>query len=91
MTAHPVDGYAIGMKAMPSTYHIRIRDHVDALLVEWFAPLQVINHPNGEATLTGPVRDQAELYGILLKLSNLNFTLIAVQRMPANTGPFDAP
>jgi hypothetical protein len=32
--------------------------------------------------LIGPLRDQAELYGVLLKLYNLNFTLIALQRVP---------
>jgi hypothetical protein len=82
MTRHLVDGYASGMKAMPNSYHIQVQDHVDATLAEWFAPLQVTNQPNGEATLTGLVRDQAELYGILRKLANLNFTLIAVQCMP---------
>jgi hypothetical protein len=59
---------------------------LDSALAEWFAPLSIVNEPNGEATLTGPIRDQAELYGILMKLYNLNFTLIAVQRMPASAG-----
>ena len=66
------------MTTMPSHYQIRVKGHFDQTLAEWFAPLVLINQPNGEATLTGPVRDQAELYGILLKLNNLNFTLIAV-------------
>lgn len=67
------------MTTMPSNYQIRFVGHFDQALVEWFAPLSVRNEGNGEATLTGLVRDQAELYGILLKLNNLNFTLIAVQ------------
>ncbi len=71
------------MTKMPISYQIRVQCHVDHMLAEWFAPLQIANQPNGEATLTGPVRDQAELYGLLLKLYNLNFTLLAVQRMPA--------
>ena len=66
------------MTTMPSHYQIRVKGHFDQTLAEWFAPLVLINQPNGEATLTGPVRDQAELYGILLKLNNLNFALIAV-------------
>lgn len=80
MTLHPVSGYAIGMNTTPIPYQIRVQGHFDDSLVDWFAPLQVVNEPNGEATLTGPIRDQAELYGVLLKLYNLNFTLIAVQR-----------
>ena len=66
------------MTTMPSHYQIRVKGHFDQTLAEWFAPLVLINQPNGEATLTGPVRDQAELYGILLKLNNLNFPLLAV-------------
>lgn len=67
------------MTTMPSSYQIRVQGHLDQTLADWFAPLTVHNEPNGEATLTGTVRDQAELYGILLKLYNLNFTLISVQ------------
>jgi hypothetical protein len=63
-------------------YQIRVKGHLDQTLIEWFAPLQVVNEPNGDATLTGLVRDQAELQGILLKLYNLNFTLIAMHQMP---------
>lgn len=72
------------MMKTPMSYQFRVQGHVDRSLIDWFAPLSVTNEPNGEATLTGPIRDQSELYGILMKLSNLNFTLIAVQRLPAN-------
>ena len=67
------------MTTMPNHYQIRVKGHFDQSLIDWFAPLQIVNEPQGEATLTGPIRDQAELYGILLKLNNLNFPLIAVQ------------
>jgi hypothetical protein len=74
----------------PNSYQIRVKGHLDSTLVEWFAPLSIVNEPNGQATLTGPIRDQAELYGILLKLYNLNFTLIAVQQVLANARQFDS-
>ena len=80
MTTALVDGYAGSMNTLPFTYQIRVQGHLGDTLCDWFAPLQVNNAPTGEATLTGPLRDQAELYGVLLKLYNLNFTLIAVQR-----------
>ena len=80
MTTALVDGYAGSMNTLPFTYQIRVQGHLGDTLCDWFAPLQVNNEPTGEATLTGPLRDQAELYGVLLKLYNLNFTLIAVQR-----------
>lgn len=42
----------------------------------------VIQHEaNEEATLTGPVHDQTELWGLLLKVANLNLTLIAVNQV----------
>ncbi len=73
------------MSTQPFTYQIRVQGHLGDTLCEWFAPLHVSNEPSGEATLTGPLRDQAELYGVLLKLYNLNFTLIAVLRLKETT------
>lgn len=81
MTLHPLARYTAGMTTLPSHYQIRVKGHFDQTLAEWFAPLILVNELNGEATLTGPIRDQAELYGILLKLNNLNFILIAVQQV----------
>jgi hypothetical protein len=72
------------MKTQPTTYQIRVHGHFDNRLAEWFAPLTIANEPNGNATLTGPVRDQAELFGVLLKLYNFNFTLLAVQPVPVS-------
>jgi hypothetical protein len=67
------------MSTQPVSYQIRVKGHFDRPLAEWFAPLTITNEANGEATLSGPIRDQAELFGVLLKLYNLNFTLLAVQ------------
>jgi len=64
-------------------YQIRVQGHLDSMLTDWFAPLKVINEPTGEALLWGQLHDQAELFGLLLKLHNLNFTLLTVQRAPA--------
>jgi hypothetical protein len=63
-------------------YQIRVQSHVDSTFNDWLAPLKVSNEPTGEALLWGQLHDQAELFGLLLKLHNLNFTLLAVQRAP---------
>lgn len=63
---------------MPMIYQIRVKDHIDDEWAEWFKPLQIANESNGEATFTGPVRDQAELHGLIDKVFNLNLTLLAV-------------
>jgi hypothetical protein len=62
-------------------YQIRIKEQLADTWADWFDPLVIHPEPNGEATLTGPVRDQAELLGLLLKIANLNLTLLAVNRV----------
>jgi hypothetical protein len=86
--AAPGCRYAVAIMTNPLNYQIRVQGHFDRNLLAWFAPLKVANEANGEATLSGPVRDQAELYGILLKLYNLSFTLISVQVCPEQPRPF---
>jgi len=62
-------------------YQIRINGHLDETWITWFSPLVVVNEANGEATLTGAVRDQAELAGLLNRVFDLNVTLLAVNRI----------
>ena len=64
-------------------YQIRINSHLDETWINWFAPLVVVNEANGEATLTGAVRDQSELHGLLERVFDLNLTLLAVNRITA--------
>ena len=64
----------------PSIYQIHIQEHLNAQWAEWFDPLVIQHQPNGQTLLVGPVRDQAELLGILSKVSNLNLTLLAVNQ-----------
>jgi hypothetical protein len=61
-------------------YEIRVKGHLDEAWTNWFAPLTVVNGANGEATLTGAIRDQAELGGLLNRVFDLNLTLLAVNR-----------
>jgi hypothetical protein len=66
-------------------YQIRVKGHLDEEWATWFEPLLIRNEANGEASLIGPVRDQAELFGILLKLYNLSISIVAVQPVHANS------
>jgi hypothetical protein len=63
---------------MARSYWIRVKGHLDPQWSEWPAALVVVNHPDGEATLRGPLRDQAELLGLLLRLHDFNTTLLAL-------------
>ena len=62
-------------------YQIRIKGHLDQTWIDWFAPLTIVNETDGEATLTGAVRDQVELHSLIDKVFNLNLTLLAVNHL----------
>jgi hypothetical protein len=65
----------------PRFYQIRVSGHLGSEWGEWFGDFTIDNQPNGEATLTGLVVDQAALYGLLQQLFAVNLTLIAVNRL----------
>jgi hypothetical protein len=65
----------------PLFYQIRIAGQLDSGWSDWFDGLTVTPQPNGETTITGPVRDQAELSGILNKLFGLNLTVLDIRRI----------
>jgi hypothetical protein len=62
-------------------YHIRVKGHLDLYWTDWFDGLTITHEATGETLLSGPVIDQAALYGILLKLQNLNLSLLSVNRI----------
>jgi hypothetical protein len=66
----------------PAIYEIRVKGRLDARWSRWFAGLQVIPQPNGECLLTGPVADQAALYGAISRMRDLGLVLISVHRVP---------
>lgn len=63
------------------TYEIRLLGTLDARWSSWFAGLAVSWSGAGETTLTGPLRDQAELHGVLARVRDLGLPLIAVRRL----------
>jgi hypothetical protein len=68
------------MMDAPTVYQIRVSGHLSREWGEWFGDLEIDNQPNGEATLTGQIVDQAALHGLIQQLFALNLTLIAVNR-----------
>ena len=61
-------------------YRIRVAGHLDPSWSEWLDGFTLTTQPNGETLITGLVRDQAELNGLLNKLFSLNLTVIDVTR-----------
>ena len=73
------------------TYEIRVQGALDARWSAWFAGLDVSSDAAGQTTLTGPLRDQAELHGVLARVRDLGLPLIAVRRLDCGPSGADAP
>jgi hypothetical protein len=65
-------------KAQPVVYKIRIKGHLGREWTDWFEGLTITALDNGETLLTGPVVDQAALYGVLKKVRDVGMPLISV-------------
>lgn len=46
-----------------------------------------VRHESGQTILVGPVRDQAELQGMLQRVSNLGLTLLSASAVDEPTNP----
>jgi hypothetical protein len=68
----------------PRVYQIRIEGHLDYQWTDWFSGLVIALEENGETLLTGPVVDQAALYGLLKKVRDLGMPLVSLNRVPEN-------
>ena len=79
----------------PATYQIVLQGRLDSSWKEWFGGMTVrINREGGSSartTLTGPVRDQAELHGLLARIRDLCLPLIRVQLLPVAPNSSDDP
>ncbi|MDQ5853915.1 MAG: hypothetical protein M3380_17990 [Chloroflexota bacterium] len=62
----------------PGRYEIRLKGHLDARWAERFAGLSLTHGSDGTTILTGPVVDQAALYGLLRTVRDLALPLVSV-------------
>jgi hypothetical protein len=70
------------MPATDPSYQIRVRGRVSPALLESFERMQSEVEPV-ETVLHGPVRDQAELHGLIDRIQALGLELIEVRRLPS--------
>jgi hypothetical protein len=59
------------------TYEIHVRDVLDTKWADHFSPF-TLTTGDEDTLLTGLVHDQAELFGVLLKIRDLGLNLISV-------------
>jgi hypothetical protein len=72
------------METPPVIYEIRVAGHLSPHWMNWFEGLTVTLEENGNTLLSGPVADQAALYGLLKKLRDTGLTLVAVNQIHSN-------
>jgi hypothetical protein len=69
------------------TYRLTVEGELSDHLAPCFAGM-TLERVAGNTRLTGVVRDQAELYGLLLRVSDLGLTLLEATTVePAPSGP----
>jgi hypothetical protein len=61
-------------------YEIKVRGHLDHSWSIWLDGLTIEPQAHGETLLTGPVRDQAALPGLLNKIRDLGLPLLGVEK-----------
>ena len=59
---------------------IRIKGRIDEHWSTWFADLAIRYAEQDETILSGPVADQATLYGVLNRLRDLGLALVSVNQ-----------
>ena len=68
-------------------YTIRVKGHLDQSWSEWFDGMMITNEANGDTAISGSVTDQAALHSLLVKVHNLNLTLISVLSIETDATP----
>ena len=67
----------------PVQYRIKLKERLDDEWSVWFEEM-AISSESGETILTGQVADQAALHGLLIRIRDLNLTLLAVERIESD-------
>lgn len=65
----------------PAVYQISVKGNLDATWSDWFDGFTITPLVGTEILLTGPVRDQAALHGLLSKIRDLGLPLLLVKRV----------
>ena len=66
-------------------YEIRVKGLLDEQWSGWFGGLTIVPQVSGETLLTGPVRDQAALHGLIIKIRDMGLPLLSIKRIDADS------
>ena len=62
------------------SYQICIQEYLDLAWSDWFDGWSIEHQENDSTVLTGMVPDQAALHSVLVRIRNLNLTLVSLKR-----------
>jgi hypothetical protein len=65
-------------------YQIRIKGHLGSQWSEWFEGQTITLEENGDTLITGPVVDQAALYGLLKKVRDIGLQLVSLTQVQSD-------
>lgn len=65
----------------PIVYRIRIKGHLGDHWADRFTGMTITPEEDGDTFLTGPVVDQAALFGLLKKVRDLGLPLVSINRV----------
>ena len=68
-------------------YQVRVEGQLGPQWADWFEGLAITQEEDGDTLLTGPIVDQAAMYGLLKRVRDLGIPLVSVNRIPP--GPDD--
>ena len=71
------------IEAQAAGYEIRVEGTLGAQWAPWFDGWTIRAGEREETVLTGPVRDQSALFGLLAKIRDLGMPLLLVRRVEA--------
>ena len=61
-------------------YRIQVKGHLPEAWSEMMEHMKISCEADGNTTISGPIRDQSELYGLISRLQNLGLTLISINQ-----------
>lgn len=79
----PLAGIVVFMKPAqlrPTHYEICVEGQLPPQWRDWFDGMEIAAE-NGQTRLSGPVTDQAALYGLLKKVRDVGLALVSVNRI----------
>ena len=62
----------------PKLFEMKINGHLSDQRARSFEDLQITNFANGETLISGEIKDQSQLFGILLRIRDIGVPLLSV-------------